>query len=97
MKILTTKTDLKLIESTLKLIKEQLGLDLILDNYFSGISIHNKRKYFNIILPTKTSESQIFQTLIQFSNKYKLIKVEENGINRVAIYPATKFSNTLIK
>ena len=80
----------QLIEKTLKLIKEQIGLDLILDDYFIGVQIYNKQKYFNIILPTKTCESQIFQKLIQFSNKYKLIRVEENGVNRVAIFPNIK-------
>ena len=74
------------IESTLQLIKEQIGKDLVLDDYFSGVHIHDGKKYFNVLLKTKISESLEFQNLQQFATQYKSIAVEGNGVNRVAIF-----------
>ena len=74
------------IPDILKLIKEQTGLKLELCDYFTGTKEHNGRKYFNVILPQRTSESKDYDTLKRFADKYKIISVEPNGLNRVAIF-----------
>ena len=74
------------IPETLELIKEQTGLNLELCDYFTGIKEHNKRKYFNVILPQRTSESKEYGILKRFADKYKLISVEPNGLKRVAVF-----------
>ena len=76
-----------MIQKTLKLIKEQTGLDLELCDYFTGIKQHRGQKYFNVVLKDRTSESRDFKTLELFAKKYKLIDVEPNGLQRVAIFP----------
>lgn len=72
-----------MIDQTLKLIKEQTGLNLILCDYFTGIKEH---KYFNVILNQRISESKEYDLLKRFADKYKLISVEPNGLKRIAIY-----------
>lgn len=47
-----------MIQKTLKLIKEQTGLDLKLCPDFTGIKQHKGQKYFNVILKERTSESK---------------------------------------
>ena len=74
------------IPETLELIEEQTGLKLELCDYFTGIKEHNGRKYFNVILSQRTSESKEYDTLKRFADKYKLILVEPNGLNRVAVF-----------
>lgn len=74
------------IPETLELIKEQTGSKLELCDYFTGIKEHNGRKYFNVILSQRTSESKEYETLKRFADKYKLISVEPNGLKRVAVF-----------
>lgn len=74
------------IPETLELIKEQTGLKLELCDYFTGIKEHNGRKYFNIILRQRVSESKEYDILKRFADKYKMISVEPNGLNRVAVF-----------
>jgi len=76
-----------MIQKTLKLIKEQTGLDLKLCPDFTGIKQHKCQKYFNVVLKERTSESKEFDKLKKFANKYKLIDIEPNGLTRVAIFP----------
>lgn len=73
-------------KNILDLIKEQIGLELNLCDYFTGIKEHNGQKYFNVILSQRTSESQDFDKLKRFAEQYKLIKVESNGLKRVAVF-----------
>lgn len=73
-------------KNILDLIKEQIGLELNLCDYFTGIKEHNGQKYFNVILSQRTSESQDFDKLKRFAEQYKLIKVEPNGLKRVAVF-----------
>jgi len=87
-----TKDD-DVIEKTLNLIKEQTGLTLKLNTHFSGLKTHNKEKYFNVDLDERVSESNDFNTLKRFADKYNLIKVEPNGLNMVAIYPKVNTEN----
>lgn len=74
------------VSDTLDLIKDQTGLELELCDYFTGIKKHNGRKYFNVILSQRTSESNEYDKLKRFADKYKLISVEPNGLNRVAVF-----------
>ena len=76
-------------ETILELIKEQTGLKLELCDCFTGIREHNGRKYFNVILPQRTSESKEYDILRRFAEKYKLISVEPNGLKRVAVFQIT--------
>lgn len=78
----------ELIQKIIKFIKSQIGLSLIQDKdtYFTGIKKHNGRKYFNVELPVRVSESNEYDLLERFANKFKLISVEPNGVNRVAIF-----------
>ena len=78
--------DQDLISNTLKMIKDQIGLDLKLDDHFSGIQYHKGKKYFNVILDEKNSESEQYNKLERFSKKYGLIDVEPNGVKRVSIF-----------
>lgn len=76
-----------MIKETLKLIKEQIGLDLNLCDYFTGIKTYNGKKYFNVILNQRNSESEDFILLKRFETQYKLIKIEQNGLRRISIFP----------
>ena len=76
-----------MIQKTLKLIKEQTGLDLKLCPDFTGIKQHKGQKYFNVVLKERTSESKEFDKLKKFDNKYNAIDIEPNGLTRVAIFP----------
>ena len=73
------------ISETLELIKKQTGLNLVLCDYFTGIHNYRGRKYFNVILSQRISESRDYDVLKKFADKYNLISVEPNGLNRVAI------------
>jgi hypothetical protein len=75
-----------MIQETLELIKEQTGLTLNLCDYFTGLKTHKGKKYFTITLSQSVSESTEFPILQRFANKYKIISVEPNGLNRVAIF-----------
>ena len=76
-----------MINETLKLIKEQIGLDLVMCDYFTGIRYFNNKPYFNVELTVRISESEDYVKLERFAKQYKLIKVEPNGLRRVAIFP----------
>lgn len=81
------------IQKVLDFIKSQIGLKLTPDSDFSGIKMHNGKKYFNVILNQRTSESDEFNLLDRFAKKGKLLKVEPNGLDRVAIF----FDNSLVE
>ena len=74
------------IQETLENIKELTGLSLILCDYFTGIRASGGKKYFNVILPTRTSEAVEYTKLLQISRKYGTIAVEPNGVSRLAIF-----------
>lgn len=73
-------------EEILRLIKEQTGLTLDLCNHFTGIKKCKSDKYFNVLLKDRVSESQEYIKLEKFADKYKLIRIEPNGLKRIAIY-----------
>jgi len=75
-----------MIKETLNQIKEQTGLKLTLCSHFKGVREHNGKKYFNIVLNQRTSESKAYSILQKFSNKYNIIKIEPNGLKRVSIF-----------
>lgn len=74
------------ISETLDLIKQQTGLDLDLCDCFTGVLRHNGRSYFNVVLSQIVSESNDYDLLQRFADKYKVISVEPNGLKRVAIF-----------
>lgn len=89
----TTTERHDMINYTLKLIKEQICIDLHLCYYFKGVREHNNKKYFNVLLSQKLSESNDFEKLKEFERKYNIIKVEPNGVRRVAIYLTTDLTS----
>lgn len=76
-----------IIRQTLDLINKQIGLKLELDYYFTGLKSHRGEKYFNVMLSDRVFCSRDYAMLESFSSKYNLIKVEPNGLKRVAIFP----------
>lgn len=77
---------MEIIQKTLDLIKKQIGIDLDLCEDFPGIKEHFGLKYFNVILNERLSDSNDFEKLVRFSNKYNIIRVEPNGLKRVSIF-----------
>lgn len=75
-----------IIEEVLLHIKKQIGLTLTLCDYFTGLRGQKGNKFFNVVLKQKTSESQEYEQLVRFSDKFKTIYVEPNGEKRIAIY-----------
>lgn len=82
-----------MIEVTLKYIEEQLGLKLKLCDHFTGINEMGGIKYFNVVLKERTSESDEYIKLKRFSDKYKTIRIESNGLKRVAVFVETELSH----
>lgn len=85
-KVNKTKAEDFSISDTLELIKKQTGLELDLSDNFEGIKKRNGKKYFNVVLPQRISESREYDILKRFADKYKLISVEPNGFKQVAIF-----------
>lgn len=67
-------------------IKEFTGLQLTPCNYFNGLLELNGVKYFNVIIETRISESNIYDKLINIIPFNIISKVEPNGANRLAIF-----------
>jgi|GEM_PF-5141035 len=83
-----------LITDTLLMIEKQIGLDLKLCDYFTGLNQSPNGQYFNVVLSKRTSESDEYTKLVMFALRYKSIKVEPNGLYRVAIYPLNSSEKT---
>jgi hypothetical protein len=75
-----------MIQETLDLIKEKTGLSLVLCDHFAGVQKCFSGEYFNVVLPDKICESNDYIELKRFSKKYGLVRVEPNGVRRVAIF-----------
>lgn len=75
------------IDKTLELIKDQLGIYLKPCDHFAGIREHNGKKYFNALLFEPVCESKDFESLKRFSEEYKVFSVEPNGYMRISIFP----------
>lgn len=75
-----------LINKTLQLIEEQIGLRLTLCDYFTGLRKHRGKVYFNVIVKDRLYMSKEFAQLERFAFDKNLISVEPNGLNRIAIY-----------
>lgn len=74
------------IKNTLTQIEEQTGLRLELCDHFTGIRFLKDRPYFNVVLKDKISESLDYIILKRWSDKYKNIKIENNGLKRLSIF-----------
>lgn len=75
-----------MIQSTLKHIQEQTGMNLDLCEDFPGLQEFKGTKYFNVILSDKTSESKQYSRLKAFADTYGTISIEPNGVRRVAVF-----------
>lgn len=75
-----------LIEGVLGTIKEQIGLELEPCPYFKGVYYYMGRRYFNVELKERCSESQDYVKLQRWANAYEMVKLEPNGVNRVAVF-----------
>ena len=73
-------------KETLTLIKEQTGLRLNLCDHFTGIRFMDSKPYFNVVLKVRISESLDYDKLKRWSDKFKLINIESNGLKRLAIF-----------
>ena len=82
----SSNSDKKLISDKISEIKKFSGVELVADDYFKGIYEANGKKYFNVEIKDRVSESNIISKL-QGAIKSKVIsKVEPNGVKRLAIY-----------
>ena len=67
-------------------IKEQVGLDLLLCEYFTEIREYNGKPYFNVILDNRVSESQQYIKLERLALYSSVIsEIQPNGVTRIAI------------
>ena len=83
----TIKTNIDMINATLNAIKENTGLTLKLDNYFTGLRICPTGTYFNVELSERLYLSKEYVILQRFANKYKTIRLEPCGYKRLSIFP----------
>lgn len=74
------------INKTLTLIEKQTGLRLELCDHFDGIRYFNDKPYFNVVLKEKISESLEYDKLKNWCNQYKILKIENNGLKRIALF-----------
>ena len=74
------------ITQTLTLIEQQTGLRLHLCDHFTGVRHFNNKPYFNIVLKEKISESLDYNKLKMWSEKYKILQIENNGLKRIAVF-----------
>jgi hypothetical protein len=74
------------IQSTLEYIKNQLGIDLVLCDYFTGLRKFNDQYYFNIEVEKK-DEDRTIPALKRLSREYGVIKdIQSNGVTRWAVH-----------
>lgn len=73
-------------EKILNYIKDQIGIDLQLCDYFTEIKDFNGKPYFNVILSDRVSDSQQMVKLERLAAKSSVIsEIQPNGVCRVAI------------
>lgn len=77
---------MKTISEVLDYLKKQIGIDLKPCEHFKGIQTYNGRKYFNVVLSERISESKEFEKLKRFEKKYKILTFEPNGVDRVSVF-----------
>lgn len=67
-------------------IKIQIGIELMLCDYFTGIRKHNGKEYFNVILKRQVWMSEEYPKLLNLCEKGVISRVEPNGVNRLSIF-----------
>ena len=72
-----------MIQETLKMIEEQIGLKLSTND--TKITRRKGKKYFNVNLRGNSFDCKEYNKLERFALKYNSISVEPNGRNKVAI------------
>ena len=64
------------------------GIELDPCDHFTGEHYHKGKKFFNVVTGERNGESSKLQKLYSLSNQYRSFKVEPNGFDRLAIFPA---------
>ena len=64
------------------------GIDLEPCDHFTGEHDHKGKKFFNVVTGERNSESSKLEKLYRLSNQYNSFKVDLNGLDRLAIFPA---------
>lgn len=76
-----------MISQVLQHIKEQTGLALPEDSYFSGVKAHRGTRYFCIETSDKVCESRVLDKLERLAGYSTLIeRVEPSGVKRIAVF-----------
>lgn len=81
------RSNTDIIKETLNLIESQIGLKLALCDCFPGLRFRGKDMYFNVVILDRVFLSKEFAKLERFANSLRLIKIEPNGVKRIAIFP----------
>lgn len=77
----------KIIKAVVDHVKSQIGVDLIIDDYFSGVRECKGEKYFNIELGDPFFISEDVEKLSRISGDDRIIEsVQPNGNKRLAIF-----------
>jgi|TARA_R110000823_G_scaffold286867_1_gene405186 hypothetical protein len=77
-----------IIKNTLNHIKEQTGIVLKPCDHFTGLKEHKGKIYFNAVMKERIQIfNKEYNQLLSFSEKYKTVKIEKNGVKRIAITP----------
>ncbi len=64
------------------------GIELDPCDHFTGEHDHKGKKFFNVVTGERNSESSKLQKLYRLSDQYRSFKIEPNGFDRLAIFPA---------
>lgn len=64
------------------------GIELKPCGHFTGEHEHKGKKFFNVVTGERNSESSKLAKLYRLAEQYKSFKVEPNGFDRLAIFPA---------
>lgn len=75
------------IEQFIKYAKEN-GIELKPCDHFTGEHEHKGGRFFNVTTGERNSESSKLAKLYRLADQYKSFKVEPNGFDRLAIFPA---------
>lgn len=74
------------IEATLLKIKEQIGLNLNLCDYFTGIYKCGSKEYFNVIIEDSIVGGKTYDKIRSLIKLGIISNCEPNGVHRVAIF-----------
>jgi hypothetical protein len=77
----------EIINQVLTHIKDQIGIELELDEYFSGLQTYKKETFFNVELEKPTFQSHEADKLRVLATQSRLITdIRVNGYKRLAVF-----------